>query len=70
MFALNFLYVLLANGVLLWVNMPLVRPPSIRVKPRDPKRLQQCSQLQKDGILPSAKDVGKHVPTVMIDRVP
>ena len=50
--------------------MSLVSPPPIRVKPRDPKRLEQCLQLQKDGILASPKDVGQHVSTVMIDRVP
>ena len=70
MFALDFPRVLLANGVLLWIDVPLVRPPSVRGKPRDPKRLQQCLQLQKDGILSSAKDGGQHVPTVMIYRGP
>jgi hypothetical protein len=29
MFALDFLRVLLANDVVLWVNVPLVRPPSV-----------------------------------------
>ncbi len=64
-----FLCVLFANGVLLWVDVPLVGAPSIRIRPHDPKRLQQCLQLQKDGTLSSAKDIGKHLPTVMIDRV-
>ena len=68
--ALDFLRVLFANGVLLWVDVPLVRSPSIRVKPRDPKRLQQRLQLQKNGVLSAPEDVGSHVPTVMIDRVP
>ncbi len=39
--AFDFLRVLLANVMLLWVDMPLVRPPPIGVKPRDPKRLKQ-----------------------------
>ena len=51
MLALDLLCVLLAHGALLWGNVPLVRSPSIRVKPRDPKRLQQGLQLHKDGIL-------------------
>jgi len=53
-FALDFLRVLLANVMLLWGDVPLVRSPAIRVKPRDPKRLEQRLQLQTDGILPSA----------------
>src|SRR5713101_1656560 len=36
--ALNFLRMLLANVVLFRVDMPLICPPSIGVKPRDPKR--------------------------------
>ena len=40
-FALDFLCILLANVMLLWVDMPLVGPPPIGVKPRDTKRLQQ-----------------------------
>jgi len=57
MFALDLLRVLLANGVLLWGYVPLVRSPSLRVKPRDPKRLQQGLQLQKDGILPHKQSI-------------
>jgi len=34
------LRVLFANGVLLWVDVPLLRSPFIRVKPHDPKQLQ------------------------------
>ena len=40
-FTLDSLRVLLANVMLRWVDIPLVRPPSIGVKPRDTKRLQQ-----------------------------
>jgi hypothetical protein len=57
--ALHFLRLLLANGVLLWDDVPLVRPPAIRVKPCDAKRLEQGLQLQKDGILPAPKDAGQ-----------
>jgi hypothetical protein len=69
-FALDFLRVLLANVMLFWVDMPLVRPLPIRVKPRNPKRLQQGLQLQKDRILPSSKDIRQHGPTVVINRMP
>ena len=65
--ALDGLRMLFANGVLLWGDVPLVRSPSIRVKPRDPKRLQQRLPLQKNGVLSAPEDVGSHVPTVMID---
>jgi len=40
-FALNFLRMLLAHVMLRRVDMPLVRPPPIRVKVADSKRLQQ-----------------------------
>ena len=69
-FALDFLRMLLANVMLLWVDIPLVGPPPIRVKPRETKRLQQCLPLQKDRILASPKNVGQHGPTVMINRMP
>jgi hypothetical protein len=68
--ALDCLRVLFADGVLLWVDVPLIRSPSIRVKPRDPTRLQQLLQLQKNGVLSAPEDVGSHVPTVRIDGVP
>ena len=69
-FAFDLLGILLAHLVLLWVDIPLLRPPPIRVKLRDTKRLQQRLQLQKDRILPSPKNVGQHGPTVVINRMP
>jgi hypothetical protein len=54
---LDFLRMLLAHVMLLRVDMPLVSPPPIGEKARDAKWLQQCFQLQKDGILPSPEDV-------------
>ena len=69
-FALDFLRIGLPHFVLLGVEMPLIGTPPIRIKPRDAKRLQEGFELQKDGILPSPKDVCEHSPTVMIDRVP
>ena len=37
--AFDFLRIRLPNVMLLWGDMPLVRPPSIGVKPCDTKRL-------------------------------
>ena len=37
-FALDFLRMLFANVMLRWVNVPLVRPPPISIKPCNPKR--------------------------------
>jgi len=64
---LDFLRMLLANVMLLRGDMPLVGAPSLGVKPRDPKRLQQGLESEKDGILPSPKDVRQHGATVVID---
>ena len=55
--AFDFLCVLFADFVLLWVDMPLIGAPSIGVEVGDAKRLQRL-QLQKDRILPLPKDVG------------
>jgi hypothetical protein len=57
--ALDLLRVLCANGGLLWGDVPLVRSPSIRVKPRDPKRLQQRLQLQNNGVLSAPEGGGQ-----------
>ena len=50
--------------------MPLVRPPPIRIKAVDAKRLQQRVQLQKDRILPSPEDVGQHGAPLVLDGMP
>jgi len=68
--ALDGLRVLFPDDVLLWDDMPLVRPPSISVKARDPKRLEQLFELQKDRILPPPKEVRQYGPTDVIDGVP
>jgi hypothetical protein len=59
-----------ANRVLLRSDVSLVGPPPIRVKPCDPKRLEQRFELQKDGILPPPKDIRQHRPTGVIDGMP
>jgi hypothetical protein len=56
-FAFDFLGIGLANFVLRGVKMALVGTPPICVEAADPKRLQQCFELQKDGILPPPKHV-------------
>ena len=42
MFALDFLRVRLPHLMLLWIEMPLVGAPAIRVKPGDAKGLTGC----------------------------
>ena len=69
-FALDGLRGLLTDDVLLGDEMPLIRPPAIAVKARDPKRLEQLFELQKDRILPPPKDVRQYGPTDVIDGVP
>jgi hypothetical protein len=61
---------LFADHVLLWVDMPLIRTPPIRVEPCDTKGLSQALEFEKDGILPASKDIGQHGATVVIDRMP
>src|SRR5882724_1345472 len=61
-FALDGLRVLFTDDVLLRDDMPLIRPPSIGVKARDTKRLEQLFELQKDRILPPSKDIRQHGP--------
>ena len=55
-FALDFLRVFFANVMLLWVDVPLVSPPSISVKAGNTKRFQQSFQFEKDLI---------HLPDIM-----
>ena len=69
-FALDGLRMLFTDDVLLRNDMPLVRPPTIGVKARDPKRLEQLFELQKDRILPPPKDVRQHGPAGVIDGMP
>ena len=65
--ALDFLRVVLANSMLLGVNMTLVGPPPIGVIPRDAKRLQQRLQLQKNAIFPPPKDIRHYLATAMVN---
>lgn len=70
MFTLDFLRMLLANVMLLWVDMPCVCSPSVGVKSRDAKGFQEVFKFYEDCILPSSKDVHQHRATVMIDGMP
>ncbi len=69
-FALTGLRVLCPDDVLLRNDMPLIRPPTISVKARETKRLEQFFELQKDRILSPSKDVRQHRPTGVIDGMP
>ena len=55
--ALDFLRVLLAYVMLLWVDMPLVGSPSIRVKLCDAEWLQELLQLEEDGVFASSEHI-------------
>src|SRR4051812_31678914 len=55
-FALDGLRVLFPDDVLLRNDMPLIRPPTISVKARNTKRLEQLFELQKACILPPPKE--------------
>jgi hypothetical protein len=69
-FALDFLCIGFPSFVLLGVEMSLIGPPPIRIKPCDTARLQEDFELHKDRILPSPQDVCEHRTTAMLDRVP
>jgi hypothetical protein len=68
--AFDRLRVLLADGMLLGVEMPLVGAPAISEKARDTERFQQLFELQKDGLLSPPKDVRQYGATAVINRVP
>jgi hypothetical protein len=68
--ALDFLRILLAHVVLLGIDMPLVGSPSVRVKLRDAKGLQELLQLEEDGVFASSEHIRQHLPGVMIYGVP
>src|SRR5262245_28467827 len=67
---LDSLGILLADCMLLRGNMALVCPPSIGVKPRDPKRLQEILKFKKNRILSTPKDIRSYGATVMVNRMP
>ena len=50
-FTLDALRIFLPHVMLRWVDMPCIGSPAIRIKSRDPKRLQQLLKFEKDRIL-------------------
>src|SRR5215467_13202459 len=65
--ALDFLRVLLTYVMLLWVDMPLIGPPSVGVILGDAKGLEQLLQPQKDVVLPPPEHIRSHLPALGID---
>ena len=70
MLPLDLLGVPFARAVHLSVQMPRVRAPMIGIKTGEPKRLQQCFELQKDCIFAASKDIRSDHARVMINRMP
>ena len=70
MLALDFLGVPFARTMHGGVQMAFVRPPMIRIKAREPERLQQPFELQKDVVFAAAKDVGSDLACVVINGMP
>ena len=68
--ALDFLRVFLPHVMCLCIEMPLVGALPVGVKLRNPKGRQQCFELQKHLVLPSAEDVRQHLPRVVINGMP
>ena len=69
-FALNFLDAVLADAVLLGIEMPLVSSSAIRVIRRDAKGFEQLFQLQKDFVLTASEHLRQDLARVMINRMP
>src|SRR5215510_5899804 len=70
MLPLDFLRVALARIVLFRIKMPGVCAPLIGMIARDPKRLQQGFQLQKDLVFAAAKDIRQDGSSAVIDGMP
>jgi hypothetical protein len=70
MFALDLLCVPLARLVLVGIEMPGVRAPSIGVIAPDAKRLEQPFELQKHLILRPATDIRQDFARLVIKRMP
>src|SRR6516165_8335599 len=70
MLALDFLGVTFAWAMHVGVQMPGVGAPVIGVAAGQPKRLEQCFELQKDLVFAATKDVGQDFTGVVIDGMP
>src|SRR5215510_15944052 len=69
-FTLDSLRVLFPDDVLLRDEMPLIRSPSLGVKARDPKRLEQLCERQKDPLLPPPTEVRHYSPAGVSEGMP
>src|SRR5262249_23219339 len=67
MLTLDFLGVAFAWAMHVGVQMPDVGAPVIGVAAGQPKRLEQCFELQKDLVFAATKDVGQDFTSVVID---
>ena len=56
--------------MVLCANVPLVRPPAIRVNTGDANRGQERFELEQDVGLPASEHRGQHRARVMIHGVP
>src|SRR4029450_1607480 len=70
MLPLDFLRVVLARIVLFRIEMTCVCAPMIGMIARDPKRLQQCFQLQKYLVFAAAKDIRQDGSHAVINGIP
>ena len=70
MLALDFLRLLLADGVLLGGAMSLIGPPPLGVQSWEPTWLPQAPPCQNDRGLPIPQDRRQHGPAVLIQRGP
>ena len=70
MLAFYFLGVSLSNHLLPSRYVAFISPPTVRVKPRYPKWLQQFLQLHKHSILPVAEHICEDFSGVVVNGVP
>jgi len=68
--ALDVLPVLLADLMLLGIDMPLSGPPAVGVKLRDAQGLQELLSLEEDGVFASSEHIRQPLPGVVIHGVP
>jgi hypothetical protein len=66
MLPLDLLRVPFPRAVHVRVQMPGVRPPMIRIKAREPKRLQQRFEPQTHLVLPTPKNIRQDGPRVVM----
>lgn len=70
MLALDRLSIRFANGMKSWANLPFIRTIAIGIELCNPKRLQQCFQLQKRAILMVRQYIRQYFPGLMVNCMP